>query len=410
MKIAHTGDIHWGLGYPGPAPDSRFNDICRVMDRVADRIIAERCDLVLVAGDFFKDANVFLSRASVEISACVAWLRKLSDAGIPVVAINGTPGHDAVAAYDLIKEMRIPGITICTAPDVITFENVETAVSIACLPGLGRSQIASKEEYSRLAPHEIHQLMTQKITQLVMGMAARCHCAPDVPKILLAHLTCAGADKGFEDLILQQEPVLTKEAIEGSGFDLVCLGHIHRAQQVQGLTVPTFFCGSPERLRFDEEHNTPGFWIHELEAGYVSSKFIETPARRYFTFDRPDIPAWWLDKEANGAGGELATAKDVIKEAIVRVRYRATEEQARQSNPRAISRALYDLGAFYVAEIKAEIERSARARAVEASAQMGPLESLKLWCEVTGVPEKERADLASRTEGLLQIIAAGGVI
>jgi len=71
MKIAHTGDLHFGLGYAGPTPSSRFEDITEVADWMADVIIGEGCGMVLVAGDLFKDARVFLDRASVEIAAAV---------------------------------------------------------------------------------------------------------------------------------------------------------------------------------------------------------------------------------------------------------------------------------------------------------------------------------------------------
>lgn len=417
LRIAHVGDIHWGLGYPGPSPDSRFEDICRVMDWSADRIIEERCDLVLVAGDFFKDANVFLNRASVEIAACVSWLRKLSEAGVQVIAISGTPSHDAIAAYEILKEIRIPGVTICTAPDVITFETADGAVSIACLPGLNRSTIASKEEYSKLAPHEIHQLMTDKITQLVMGLAAECDYTPC---ILLSHITCVGADKGFEDLLQQQEPVLIKEAIEGSNFDLVCLGHIHKAQQVTGLSVPTFYCGSPERLSFNEENVTPGFWIYEFEESeYQDLQFIETPARRFITIEHDlrdknitDLETWYreLANIYNIDGKEEALLLPDENGAIIRLRYKAHEELAKAISKSEIIKHLQMNGPFYIAEIKAEVEKSARTRAMGASAKMGPVGALPLWFEVAQVPEKDRNELVARTEDLMQSIATGGAI
>ena len=407
LRIALTGDIHWGMGYPGPSPDSRFQDITRVMDWVAERIIEEQCDLVLVAGDFFKDANVFLSRASVEIAACVAWLRKLSEAGIHIIAISGTPSHDAIAAYELLKEMRIPGVTICTSPDVIHFENSETAADIACLPGLNRSQMASKEEYSKLAPHELHQLMTQKITNLVMGLAAECDYSPS---ILLSHFTCVGADKGFEDLLQQQEPVLTKEAIEGSNFDLVCLGHIHRPQRVEGLSVPTYYCGSPERLSFNEEAVVPGFWIHEAGMDSRPSYFIETPARRFFTIEHDlrdktpaDLEEWYreLARIYKIDGKEEALLLSDETGAIIRLKYKATDELARTINKNEIIRHLQMNSPFYIAEIKAEIEKFTRTRAMGASAEMGPVEGLMMWCEVSQVPEKDRGELVDRTEGFL---------
>lgn len=401
LKIAHVGDIHWGLGYPGPSPDSRFKDICRVMDWAADRIIEERCDLVLVAGDFFKDANVFLTRASVEIAAAVAWLRKLSDADIPVVVISGTPSHDAIAAYELIKEMRIPDIHIFTSPSIKEVYWNGLIISVACLPGINRSTIASKEEYSKLAPHEIHQLMTGKITQLVMGMAAQCQHSP---RILLSHITCAGADKGFEDLLQQQEPILTKEAIEGSGFDLVCLGHIHRPQKVEGLSVPTFYCGAPERLSFNEEGVTPGFWIHEFEESeHRDSRFIETPAREFLTkqYDIREIHPADLEDWYEKISGIYAAFSPATG-AIVRLKYKITEELAKAVSPNEIRRRLEQCSPFYIAGIEADIERSTRTRAMGASAEMGPVEALPLWFEVAQVSDKDRDELISKTEVMVR--------
>jgi exonuclease SbcD len=51
-----------GLGYSGPTPTARFDDICQTMDWVADRIIAERCDIIIVAGDMFRKADIALEK------------------------------------------------------------------------------------------------------------------------------------------------------------------------------------------------------------------------------------------------------------------------------------------------------------------------------------------------------------
>lgn len=403
MKIAHTGDLHWGLGYPGPSPDSRFNDISTVADFMADKIVDEKCDLVLVAGDLFKDARVFLDRASVEIAAAVRWLRRFSEAGIPVVVISGTPSHDAVAAYELIKEMRIPGVEIFTTPGVF-----EYGCSIACLPGINRSTMASKEEFSKLPAHELHQLMTERVTQAVRGLEAE--CANDF-KIFMAHITCTGADKGFEDLLQQQEPVLTSEAVEGSGFDIICLGHIHKPQVIKGLSVPTYYCGSPERLSFNEELHTPGFYIHNLGTGRGSEwtinppYFVQTPARNYYTMDVTPGP----DAEE---GTDIAAclndfrnhffSNDFIKNAIVRVHYECTDTQAKLINQAQITRDLYDLGAFYVQGVEAKVRRTTRTRAAEADAGMTPAEALAMWGRVNDVADDELGELSKRAEGLHQ--------
>lgn len=383
MKIAQTGDIHWGLGYPGPSPDSRFRDICRVTDWMADRIIEEECDLVLFSGDAFKDARVFIDRASVEIAAFVAWIRKITEAGIPMVAISGTPGHDAVPAYELLKEMRIPGLTVCTEPDIIMVDGV---ADIACIPGLSRSVLANRDEYKSLSAMELHQLMTDKLTKLAQDFSEDC----EFPAILLYHGTYDLADKGFEDVLMQQEPVLTPEAI--AGYDLVCLGHIHRSQRNEKV----FYCGSPDRLRFDEEKNQPGFWLHEFDddGQYHQSQFIDTPARRFTTL----TPA--VESLIEGINFVA------IQDAIVRLHYEATQDQAKIINPQALSKQLYDAGAFYVSEIKATIQKTSRVRSVDATAEMTPVQALKLWCEVTELPTEKQAELMPLADELAQEVGA----
>ena len=414
FKIAHTGDLHWGLGYPGPSPQSRFEDITEVADWMADVIIAEGCNLVLVAGDLFKDARVFLDRASVEIAAAVRWLRRFSGAGIPVIVISGTPSHDAIAAYEIIREMRIPYVDIITTPDVLTVDTESGSLSIACLPGINRSTIASKEEFSRLSAHELHQLITDRLANLTLGLAAQCD---HNPKILLSHITCTGADKGWEDLLQQNEPVLTKAAIEGAGFALVCLGHLHNAHRVEGLKPFVYYCGSPERLRFDEEGNSPGFWIHEVGMDSKPSTFVETPARRFYTLDFP-----WCDEDPdavvevlNDLSGCLEPidtaallARQQIRDAIVRVRYECTEAQAKLINQAAITRDLYELGAFYVQGIEAKIQRTTRTRAAAASSELKPSDALQLWGEVNQVDVSELAELTTRGQILEQEVGIGG--
>lgn len=401
MKIAHVADVHWGLNYPGPSPDARFKDICQTMDWIADRIIEEGCDLVVFCGDAFKDARVFLERASVEITAFVSWLKKLDKAGIDTVVISGTPSHDAVAAYGLIKQMLPAGedTLVYTVPAILDY----CGLDIAVLPGLNRSQIASKEEYSRLAPHELHQLMTQKITQIAQGLLSKikeknsigAFMGSNEPlRMLLSHITYVGADKGFEDMLMQHEPVLTREAIQG--FDLVCLGHIHRPQQ-QGNV---FYCGSPERLSFNDEKISTGFYIHEIKSKKeINSEFIETPGRQFQTLqlDERDIQVLLATPDTF-----IKVLPWAINEEIIRVRYTCSEETNKYFNRRLLEKALYAAGAFYVTEIKAEIEKTTRTRAENATTEMGPAEGLKLWCQVMEVPENDQTELIEKAEKLIQ--------
>ncbi len=421
IRIAQIADIHQSLGYPGPSPLSRFDDINRILDWTADRIIEEKVQLCLIAGDCFKDAKVMLDRASQEIASIVRFLRKLSGAGIEVIVISGTPSHDAIAAYELIKEMQIDDVLIYTQPKVLL--SVGDHPTISCLPGLNRSMLMTQEEYKGLPPEQVHRIMTDKITQLCQGMAAQ--MPNDKPKILMAHLTYQGADTGFTDLLMQNEPILTREAC--SGFDLVCLGHIHIPQIIDGKVC---YPGPIERLSFNDEKITPGFWIHKLgEPGerfvgpgtatlnfidvdkkieipaksmsFVdcdsntrrwNHEFIETPARSYKTMNWDEN---MVEQFIKGKTPEPLTGQ------IVRLHYSCSEEIAKQLNRKQLEQSLYQAGCFYCSEIKADISRVDRARDATVNESLTIPQALAKWCGNQGIDDAETQALVGMTEELL---------
>ena len=394
MKIGHIADIHWGLGYPGPSQQSRFEDICRVMDQAADRMIAEQVDLVLVAGDMFRKADVSLEKASKEIRAAVAWLRKLTAAGIEVIVISGTPSHDPISAYELLQAFDLPGVRIITQPDLIDFETADSAVSIACLPGMDRSTFANREDFRGLPAHVMHQMMTEQITE---GCQRLLSTATFTPAILMGHLTYDLADTGFEDVLMQNEAILTQDAVQG--YDLVALGHIHRPQQ-NGVV---FYSGSPERLSFNDERQGAGFWIHETDdGGKFSSRFIDTPARNYITLSMSE------NDIADFIDGSLSSLTFVhsykpIRGAVVRVQYSCNEVLNKQLDRRALEQSLYDAGAFFVAEIRGEIARADRQRDAEVTEQIGPVEAIRKWAANQEIPAGEIDELAGMTAQLLEV-------
>ncbi|HBS59090.1 MAG TPA: hypothetical protein DEA44_07485, partial [Firmicutes bacterium] len=195
-------------------------------------------------------------------------------AGIEAVIISGTPSHDPASAYELLEDYQMPHVTIIAEPAQIDIDCFDEGFSLALLPGVDRSNIVTREEYRDLPPHQVHQIMTSKITDVCRGLLAECNYTPS---ILIAHMTYAQADTGFEDLLQQNEAILTTEAIQG--FDLVTLGHIHRPQQ----NGKVFYSGSPERLSFNDEKTDAGFWLHELVDGKFDSTYVQTPARRFIT-------------------------------------------------------------------------------------------------------------------------------
>ena len=403
MRVAHISDVHLGWN-AGPDNLSRFMDISKNLDWTAKKLIEEKVDCVLFCGDAFKDAKIMVDRAEKEISVVVKFLRELSTAGIEVIVISGTPSHDSIASYKFLQEINIPRTLIFTNPSVMTFPPTTNELSVACLPGLNRSALMTQDEYKGLPPEQVHRIMTDKITQMCMGMSAQ--MPDDKPKILMAHMTYQGADTGFQDLLMQHEPILNREAV--AGFDLVCLGHIHRPQLIDGKV---FYSGPVERLSFNEEKIYPGFWIHETGVNEVTglnpygiySRFIETPARQFLTLDfsEQQIKTIVDFSDALDENPEWLLGSQ-IKDAIVRLRYTCSEELAKQLNRKALEKALYDAGAFYVSEIKADIQQADRARDVSVNESLSPLQALEKWCINQGIGESDAKELVSMAGGLME--------
>jgi exonuclease SbcC/exonuclease SbcD len=401
MRIAHIADIHIGLGYPGPSPSSRFDDAVRILRHIEGVLTDRKVDALLFAGDAFKDANVHLSRARTEITAFWEFLNNVAERGIQAVCISGTPSHDSVDAWNIMRFFNAnPDIQIFTHPGTARIEDGRgEAVSVAAVPGANRSKAAASEAAKNLSAREIHRLMSDSLTDVCQGLRVKMgEDYGDIPQILLSHYTYEGADTGFGAILQENEPILTAEAVRG--YDLVCLGHIHIPGRVPG-DAPVFYGGPPERYSFSDEKITPGFFIHEIsgETGKsVESEFVPTPARKYVT----------VESDVSGYSGRIPPAAE-LDGAVVRVRIADTERNIAANRDASIySGPLYERGAFFVQEVRFDAEDSgvSRVRSEEAAESLSPLQALRLWCAANG-KEEEYGALGELAGGLLEEMEKG---
>jgi DNA repair protein SbcD/Mre11 len=84
--FVHTADNH--LGYEQYGVKERFNDFTRAFWAIVDDAIARKADLFVIAGDLFNKRAI----DALTLMHAQQGLQKLSDAGIPAVAIEGN--HD----------------------------------------------------------------------------------------------------------------------------------------------------------------------------------------------------------------------------------------------------------------------------------------------------------------------------
>lgn len=356
IRVLHTGDLHIG-NFPGPEQNGenmRFKDICKCLDALVAGAKESRPDIAVIAGDIFHQARVWSDRGLKEQQTAVKFLRELSGV-CPVVVMRGTPNHDSEEQFKTLESTFAgdDSIHIITEPGAGAYHSYDgKVVQIACLPGFDRGYYRAK--HPGLSKEEENEIFTRSIEDMIICLKAQCGAGS--PTVLLSHYTITGCnmESGQTAFFSQFEPVVYPSTLAAADFDLVCFGHIHRPQQLEGSR-NTFYCGAMSALNFNDEGQERGYWIHDIEAGgEASSTFFPLPTREYLTIRLKDDDV----REINENGPDwLNTAPvfnytDEAKDKMIRVLYDCTDEHNKAFNHTTLTNWLYDVGkAFWVQEV-----------------------------------------------------------
>lgn len=400
MKLLSTADWHLGT-FPGPeiqGQNARLMDTLRCADFLVQKAQEEQSDVILIAGDLFDKAKLWADNMLMLIDMAAKRLRALA-AVAPTVLMLGTSTHDNPQAFENIRDMRIPDLHVITNPQFFTINTESGRLQIAALPGLDKNHFRTL--HPGMDPAEENQKCSQLLGDLVLGLGAQVD--PSIPSVLIAHYSVAGCemDNGQTHIFTQNEVILPREAIAASPFDLVCLGHIHKGQEVPHCGRPVFYSGSINGLTFNEEWQDKGFWMHEIgvksPVARSTSRFIKTPSREFITEKWGE---WTVEGFING--GKPGPG---FRDAIVRLHYSCSDELNKQLNRKALEKALYEAGAFYVAEIK-PVQVVAALAKQEMTENAGPLENLWQWCAVEGITAEDADKLGALALPLIDIVSA----
>lgn len=356
IRVLHTGDLHIG-NFPGPeqgGENARYRDICKCLDALIAEAAEQHPDIAVIAGDIFHQARVWSDRGLKEQQTAVQFLRRLEHI-CPVVVMRGTPNHDSEEQFKTLESTFAgdDSIHIITEPNAGTYYSYNgKEIQIACLPGFDRGYYRAK--HPGLSKEEENEIFTKSIADMIIGLKATCHTGS--PTVLVSHYTITGCnmESGQTAFFSQFEPVVYPDTLMAADFDLVCFGHIHRPQQIDGCK-NTFYCGAISALNFNDEGQERGYWLHDIEdGGAVTSTFQPLPTREYLTIRLKDDDI----REINENGPEwLNTAPvfdyaDEAKDKVIRVLYDCTDEHNKAFNHAVLENWLYDTGkAFWVQEI-----------------------------------------------------------
>ena len=376
MKILHTADWHIGQ-FKGPVVDGvnlRSQDTVKCLEYMVDVAIKERPDIVCISGDIFHQEQIGPVRYSDEMIHATNIITSLAHFAGYVIVMRGTPNHDGSGQFRVLKRMllNVNNVCVVTEPFVIKTKYAD----IACIPGFDKQEFRAK--FPGLSADEENLAWTKYISDMVFALRAECEKTP----ILMAHYTVPGCnmESGQTSFFTNFEPVIPREALIAARYEAVLLGHIHRPQIIEGID-NVFYSGAINAMNFNDEGQERGFWIHEFnEKGtLVKGHRYTTPYRQFrtITWD-PDEVGDYI-REGAMYLHRTGISEDVTDK-IVRVRYSCTSEQKKALNIPLLQKNLYELGAFYVADIEAESTIDITNRGL-LSEESDPRLNLKKWLE-----------------------------
>lgn len=393
MKILQTADWHIGK-FKGPTEDGinlRSLDTINCLKYMVSIAKDERPDLVCISGDIFHQEQVGPERYSDEMLAAVDIIEGLSECSKFVVVMRGTPNHDGKNQFRVLTKMleKNKKVAVITTPQVIS----TSIADIACIPGFDKQEFRAR--FPGLSSEEENTTWTRYISDMVMGLRAQCSQDREKPSILMAHYTVPGCnmESGQTSFFSNFEPVIPREALQTADYSAVLLGHIHRPQIIDGLD-NVFYSGAINAMNFNDEGQSRGFWIHEFDRGRLKSGHrYETPYRKLqtITWSQDDVKSYLLN------GKEFLFAEGypfMVADKIVRIKYNCTVEQKKALNIPVLQSDLYEMGAFYVADIEAESMVDVANRGL-LSEESDPLLNLKKWLSEKCIKDADKvAELA----------------
>jgi predicted phosphodiesterase len=267
MKILHIGDTH--------LTDAALEDLRPCTEHVVKVATEERPDLILHAGDLFDSRQV-----RVESDCCryaVDWISRLADIA-PLAYCLGTPSHDG-RAPEILRNVRAENeIQVFTEPGQVLLDTGGFRALLSVLPA------PTKQFWQSEAGIEQTDVEIANALGIILaGFGAKYKEDMDFPfHILLGHWSVRGAAISDTQIMVGREIEVARDQIDLAEPDLVCLGHIHKAQQV-GPEMKIFYSGSGHRANFGEMEEK-GFWIYELSdfegRALVEPHWYPVPSRK----------------------------------------------------------------------------------------------------------------------------------
>ncbi|MBM3152999.1 MAG: exonuclease SbcCD subunit D [Chloroflexi bacterium] len=287
MKLLHFADAHidmanYGRHDPLSGMPLRVLDFLKSLDAIVDAAVDEKVDLVIFAGDAYKDRSpgpTFQREWGRRIM-------RLSKAGIRTLLLVGnhdlSPALGRAHAIQEFETLEIPYVTVLAKPACILADELGLPAQVLALPWVSRSGLMAALGISAAEPEQLLASIENRLTDLVQGWLAKVD--PSLPVILAAHASIEGALYGSErTVMLGSDLILPASLVRDPRLDYVALGHIHKPQDLnRNAHPPVIYPGSIERVDFGEASDDKYFIVADVEKGNAAVQWRELSGIRPF--------------------------------------------------------------------------------------------------------------------------------
>lgn len=236
MRLLHFADAHidianYGRQDPASGLPLRVLDFLRALDQIVETAIQEKVDLVLFAGDAYKDRAPSPTFQREWGSRIV----RLSQARIPTLLLVGnhdlSPAFGRAHAVQEFDTLQVPYVRVLAKPQFLSSADLwDLPLQVIALPWITRSNLVALYDLHGEALLEVKTKLEERIHDLVQDWLERAD--PTLPTVLLAHASVQGATYGSErSIMLGNDLVLSQALVKDPRLDYVALGHIHKAHR-----------------------------------------------------------------------------------------------------------------------------------------------------------------------------------
>src|SRR5512141_3346623 len=176
MKLLHFADAHidmanYGRHDPQTGLPLRVLDFLKALDTIIDAAIDERVDMVIFAGDAYKDR----SPAPTFQREWGRRIIRLSQARIPTLLRVGThdlsPAAGRAHAIHEFDTLQVPYVRVLPKPELLGPRELwDLPVQVIAIPWISRSGLMAAVDTSDADAAEIYARIEARLTELVEGL------------------------------------------------------------------------------------------------------------------------------------------------------------------------------------------------------------------------------------------------